>query len=128
MIMDDELLQCLSALPMLENTFLQGIKLRPDGTSLIPKMHFLSLSSLHRFTDGTYWDFVSSRVVAARNGEIGCSILSSDASAVAYEDVSVSFLISGGRQCLEDRDSEDDSCSKLYRPGQVLRWNSFLLQ
>jgi hypothetical protein len=52
--------------------------------TLIPKMHFLSLSSLHRFTDGTYWDFVSSRVVAARNGDIGCSILSSDASAVAY--------------------------------------------
>jgi hypothetical protein len=30
MIMDDALLQCLSALPMLENTFLQGIKLKPS--------------------------------------------------------------------------------------------------
>ncbi|KAJ7895382.1 hypothetical protein B0H13DRAFT_827426 [Mycena leptocephala] len=85
-ITDKELLHCLSALPMLEeltiserksrpdhisitDTFLQGITLKPDGTSLIPRLRFLSLSSLLRFTDDTYWDFVSSRVVDERNGE-----------------------------------------------------------
>ncbi|KAJ6536370.1 hypothetical protein B0H19DRAFT_1038676, partial [Mycena capillaripes] len=86
-ITDAELLQCLAVLPRLEgltlserksrpdhisitDALLQGITWKPDvGTSLIPKLRYLNLSSHLHFSDETYWDLISSRVRPGRYGE-----------------------------------------------------------
>ncbi|KAF7333002.1 hypothetical protein MVEN_02406500 [Mycena venus] len=83
-ITDEELLECLSALPLLEeltiseqktpsthvsvtDTFLRGLTWNSDGTSLIPNLRSLSLKCRLRFTDDIYWDFVASRAIPGRN-------------------------------------------------------------
>ncbi|KAJ6577892.1 hypothetical protein B0H19DRAFT_1370952 [Mycena capillaripes] len=84
LITDEELLRCLSGLPLLRelaietecktrpdhisttDTLLQGLTWKPDGGSLIPKLKLFSLTSFRRFTDNAFWDFVSSRAVAGR--------------------------------------------------------------
>ncbi|KAJ6517512.1 hypothetical protein C8R47DRAFT_255505 [Mycena vitilis] len=79
-ITDVELLQCLSGLPLLErlmirseyitrpnhisvtDALLQGLILYREGTSLVPRLHFFSLTSFLHFSDDAYWEFLSSRL------------------------------------------------------------------
>ncbi|KAF7333013.1 F-box domain-containing protein [Mycena venus] len=87
-ITDQELLECLSRLPLLEelniserniplphipitDTLLQGLTWRPDDIPLIPRLRSLHLSSRLRFTDNTYWELVVSRVTMRRNSAGG---------------------------------------------------------
>ncbi|KAJ6577890.1 hypothetical protein B0H19DRAFT_1229860 [Mycena capillaripes] len=84
LITDEDLLRCLSGLPQLRelvietecktrpdhisttDTLLQGLTWKPYGGSLVPELKIFSLTSLRRFTDNAFWDFVSSRAVAGR--------------------------------------------------------------
>ncbi|KAJ6451666.1 hypothetical protein C8R47DRAFT_1169932 [Mycena vitilis] len=79
-ITDGELLECLSGLPLLEeltirseyitrpthisvtDTLLKGLILYRDGTSLVPRLYFFSLTSFLYFSDAAYWEFLSSRL------------------------------------------------------------------
>ncbi|KAJ7628243.1 hypothetical protein DFH06DRAFT_1102793 [Mycena polygramma] len=84
-ITDTELLHTLSELPCLKaltvserksrpdhvsltEAFIQGITWNPEGgASLVPRLRYLNLSSLLKFSDDAYWDFIISRVSPVQN-------------------------------------------------------------
>ncbi|KAJ7617583.1 hypothetical protein DFH06DRAFT_1237385 [Mycena polygramma] len=84
-ITDTELLCMLFELPCLQDlsvserksrpdhvsiteAFIQGITWNPEsGASLVPRLRSLNLSSLLKFSDDAYWDFVISRVSPVKN-------------------------------------------------------------
>ncbi|KAJ6556635.1 hypothetical protein DFH09DRAFT_1491284 [Mycena vulgaris] len=80
LITDEELLQCLAVLPMLTtlivsdcggdgrhivttDTLLRRLTWTADDSCLIPSLHFFAFTSLFRYTDDAYWDFLTSRLV-----------------------------------------------------------------
>ncbi|KAJ7358309.1 hypothetical protein DFH08DRAFT_953484 [Mycena albidolilacea] len=89
---DDELLACLAVLPLLEHLFIADSEdaphslvtdallrrlslistsgpppsLLPPQPALVPRLNFVSLTSLLDFSDDVYWAFVASRLVPAR--------------------------------------------------------------
>ncbi|KAJ7671265.1 hypothetical protein DFH06DRAFT_1293331 [Mycena polygramma] len=81
-ITDEELLQCLSGLPLLEeltiqsevrsgdvfvtDALLDSLTRKPDVPPLIPELRFFSLSSVLRFADTAFCNFVSSRMGPGR--------------------------------------------------------------
>ncbi|KAJ7146993.1 hypothetical protein C8R44DRAFT_864690 [Mycena epipterygia] len=85
-IQDDELLQCLSVLPSLKklivwdcqdqshavitDNLLRRLVWRPDHTCLIPSLTWLSFASILRFSDDALWQFVTSRIVPGRDGDM----------------------------------------------------------
>ncbi|KAJ7616756.1 hypothetical protein DFH06DRAFT_1238379 [Mycena polygramma] len=84
-ITEEELLQCLSGLPLLEeltvlskddarighilitDSLLERLTLHPDCPSLVPRLHLFNITSLVEFSDTAYWDFLSSRLDSGRN-------------------------------------------------------------
>ncbi|KAJ7434051.1 hypothetical protein B0H11DRAFT_2296485 [Mycena galericulata] len=83
---DEELLECLSVLPLLEelvisdfededhilitDDLLRGLVWSPDPTCIIPKLTFLCISSLLWFSDDVFLDFVTSRLVSPRQDRV----------------------------------------------------------
>ncbi|KAJ7633377.1 hypothetical protein DFH06DRAFT_1479633 [Mycena polygramma] len=84
-ITEEELLQCLSGLPLLEeltvasedetrldhilitDSLLERLTLHPDSPSLVPRLHLFDITSLVGLSDTAYWDFLSSRLDSGRN-------------------------------------------------------------
>ncbi|KAJ7646047.1 hypothetical protein DFH06DRAFT_1300831 [Mycena polygramma] len=81
-IEEHELLQCLAALPLLEDIYLsdsekhpplitdnllQQLIWRPDQPSLVPRLDFLCLKSLLRFNDDSLRDLITSRILPGRS-------------------------------------------------------------
>ncbi|KAJ6556634.1 hypothetical protein DFH09DRAFT_1164863 [Mycena vulgaris] len=75
-IHDVELLQCLAVLPLLEQLIVSDCQdelhavltdglLRPLARTpdLVPRLNFFSMTSLLRFSDEAYWEFVNSRLI-----------------------------------------------------------------
>ncbi|KAJ7021277.1 hypothetical protein C8F04DRAFT_1273960 [Mycena alexandri] len=74
-ITDDELLRCLFVLPLLEqlvlseraphifitDRFLRGIAVDPNSPPIVPRLTFLSLTTVRRFSDDAYSDCLRSR-------------------------------------------------------------------
>ncbi|KAJ7511349.1 hypothetical protein B0H11DRAFT_2387080, partial [Mycena galericulata] len=81
-ITEDDLLQCLSVLPLLKDlrirdfpreehilitdTLLQGLAAKADHSTLVPSLTYLCLMSAFRFTDSVFLDFLTSRLVLGR--------------------------------------------------------------
>ncbi|KAK7057887.1 F-box domain-containing protein [Favolaschia claudopus] len=81
-ITDEELLDCLTILPLLEellvddnpraphtvitDAFLRRLILTPSPSSLVPRLNFLCLTSLLNFSDSVLWDVIASRGVPAK--------------------------------------------------------------
>ncbi|KAJ6592858.1 hypothetical protein B0H19DRAFT_1365170 [Mycena capillaripes] len=79
---DDELISCLSVLPLLEqlivtdceeiphalvtDSLLRRLAWTADLSCLVPRLSFLCITSLLSFSDDVYWDFVLSRLAPAR--------------------------------------------------------------
>ncbi|KAJ7431930.1 hypothetical protein B0H11DRAFT_2128151, partial [Mycena galericulata] len=81
-LVDEELLECLSVLPLLKELvisdfedenhvlitdyLLRGLVWSPDPACIIPQLTFLCISSLLQFSDDVFLDFVTSRLVSPR--------------------------------------------------------------
>ncbi|KAJ6516612.1 hypothetical protein C8R47DRAFT_1063299 [Mycena vitilis] len=81
-ISDDALIECLSLMPLLEqliiadceevphalitDSLLRRLVWTADPPALVPRLSFLCLTTLLRFSDDVYWDLITSRLVPAR--------------------------------------------------------------
>jgi hypothetical protein len=81
---ESDFLRCLSALPVLENlsirdvrqpvlplvtdSLLQALTRNPDMPPLVPRLFSLHLTSLLRFTDDVFRDFIASRIESDLGG------------------------------------------------------------
>ncbi|KAJ7237548.1 hypothetical protein B0H12DRAFT_105979 [Mycena haematopus] len=83
LISDEELLQCLSALPLLKilgisdgsgrqanilitDNLFRRLTWRADNSYLVPHLHLLFISSLFTFSDNAFCDFLVSRLIPCR--------------------------------------------------------------